>query len=107
MPHRPSWFRNDEVLTSAAPTCGINKDGLDQFVVDLATGDRSTVDIDDALHDDVERVFSGASSETLSYVGLRTVLDQWRAVPTYYDESKLEEFHRYLSQHLPGWVRRR
>jgi hypothetical protein len=102
MSHRPSWFRDGEVLTSAAPTCGINKDGLDQFVVDFATGSRSD-EIDDALRDDVEAVYSGAKSSTLSYVPLSDVLDPWRAVPIYFDDSRLEAFHDYVQKHLPGW----
>lgn len=102
MPHKPSWFREGEVLISAAPTCGINKDGLDQFVVDFATGFRSD-EIDDALRDDVRAIFSGEESNTLSYFPISEVLDEWRAVPTYFDRSHLDAFSEYLRTQLPTW----
>jgi hypothetical protein len=36
--HRPRWFREDQVLISAASTCGISKSGGSLVVYDSVTG---------------------------------------------------------------------
>jgi type I restriction enzyme M protein len=82
MPHKPSWFRDDEVFVSFADTVGINKDGHDLFVVDPQTG-RRTDQIDDKVEADVTGLFTGNPTCTARWVPA----DQLPvAVPTYYDD---------------------
>lgn len=47
--HTPSWFKKGKVLVINADTCGINKDGNAQYLVNPTTGIRSIIDIDDTL----------------------------------------------------------
>ena len=56
MPHRPFWFEDNKVLIINAPTCGINKDGHEQYIVDPDTGNYFD-EIDDKLWQDVASIF--------------------------------------------------
>ena len=47
--HTPTWFSKDNVLIVNAKTCGINKDGKEQYLVNPSTGIRSASEIDDSL----------------------------------------------------------
>lgn len=91
---RPSWFREDEVMVSTAPTCGLTKGGRLLPLVSRETGKRVQVPdpdtgelidaVDDQLKTDMEALREGRSTPTLRFVphdavSLRT------AVPTFFD----------------------
>jgi hypothetical protein len=97
--HRPSWFVDDSVVVSGAPTCGINKDGID--AVDV--GDSKQITVDDTLFRDVEAIRAGDSTETTSVVPLDDVLKPWRAVPTHFDYSSVREFETFVEAKWPEW----
>lgn len=81
MPHRPNWFRDDEVFVSFADTCGINKDGNTLFTIDPLTGKRTGV-VDDRLAEDVDALLDGRTSQTGRWV---SVADIGIGAPRYYD----------------------
>lgn len=101
--HKPEWFQDGKVMVSSAPTCGINKDGLDQFVVDIATGTRGA-DLDDQLAADVDKVMQGKTTPTARYVPLTDIERDWRVVPNYFDQRYDRLFRRFLKKSLPGWT---
>lgn len=94
MIHKPSWFRNDEIMVSTAPTCGLTKGGRLLPLVDRKTGQRvqmpdpdtgELIDVvDDQLKSDMEALRKGGSTETLRFVRAEEVTLR-SAVPTYYD----------------------
>jgi len=91
MIYKPSWFRDGEVFVSYAPTVGINKDGEELFIVDAATGTR-TSDIDDILAEDVAALVDmGITTPTSRWVKREQMTDRIIAVPVYFDERPLED----------------
>jgi len=94
MIHKPSWFRDDEIMISTAPTCGLTKGGRLLPLVDCTTGQRvqitdpetgALVDaIDDQLKTDMEALRAGKSTATLRFVKAEEITMR-SAVPTYYD----------------------
>lgn len=94
MIHKPSWFRDDEIMVSTAPTCGLTKGGRLLPLVDRETGQRVQVPdpdtgelvdaIDDQLKVDMEALRKGTSTATLRFVKAEQVTMR-SAVPTYYD----------------------
>lgn len=78
---RPKWFKDGEVWVSNAPTIGLNKDGLDLFVVD-SKGKR-TSKIDDRALDDVEAMLKGDTTGTSGYVKAASMSESYVAVPTF------------------------
>lgn len=93
MIYKPSWFREDQVLVSTAPTCGLTKGGrllplVDSTgqrvqVVDPETGEKVDA-IDDELRKDMEALRAGEFTSTLRYVDASEVSLR-SAVPTFYD----------------------
>src|SRR5688500_11924163 len=99
MPTRPSWFRDGEVVMSNAATCGINKDGMQQFTVDALTGARSATEIDDRLGDDVRNILAGKFEAGAIFVRKApAVLGSRVLVPTYYDDSSVKGFDKLLAR---------
>lgn len=115
MIHKPSWFRDDEIMVSIAPTCGLTKGGRLLPLVDRTTGLRvqepdietgELIDaIDDQLKIDMEALRDGTSTPTLRYVKAADVSLR-AAVPTFYDrryddafdeEMKSEKFADFTS----------
>ncbi|MDR8730796.1 hypothetical protein [Burkholderia pseudomultivorans] len=94
MTHKPSWFRDDAIMVSTAPTCGLTKGGRLLPLVDRTTGQRvqildpetgELVDaIDDQLKIDMEALRDGTSTATLRFVDAKEVTMR-SAVPVYYD----------------------
>lgn len=94
MIHKPSWFRDNEIMVSTAPTCGLTKGGRLLPLVDRKTGLRIQVQdletgelvdaVDDQLKADMEALRAGAITETLRFVKAEDVTMR-SAVPTYYD----------------------
>ncbi len=77
----PSWFKDGYVWVSSAPTIGLNKDGLDLFVVD-ETGKR-TNKIDDIAMEDVCAMIEGKTTPTSGYVKAEPLSQSFIAVPTF------------------------
>ncbi|TLP66425.1 hypothetical protein [Microbispora triticiradicis] len=105
MVHKPAWFRDDQVFVSYAPTCGINKDGEELYVVDSETGQRTNV-IDDRMADDIDRLLSGltpSTEDTARWIS-RGPQEPFLAVPVYFDERPQREFEALLKgEDFEGW----
>lgn len=114
--HRPSWFSDDYVMVSTAPTCGLSKKGRLRRKIDPTTGERiKTVDpetgelideIDDRLRDDMALLTAAKGdpdkinedkSETLRLVPSDLVKTSC-AVPIYYDKRLLRHFWNELKK---------
>ncbi len=77
----PPLFRDGYVWMSNAPTIGLNKDGLDLFVVD-ENGRRGDA-IDDKARLDVEAFTRGESTETSGYIKAEPLATSYAGVPTF------------------------
>lgn len=103
--HKPSWFSEDLVMVSTAPTCGLTKGGRLLPKVDRSTGRRvlvtdpetgeETLAIDDRLIEDVTALIEGRDTETLRFVRASDVSLR-NAVPTYFDDRFDKEFDHAL-----------
>lgn len=101
MTHKPSWFRDDQIMVSTAPTCGLTKGGRLLPLVNRETGQRVLVKdpdtgelidaVDDRLKTDMEALRAGRSTPTLRYVEASEVSMRC-AVPTFYDRRFDEAF---------------
>ncbi len=100
--NRPSWFKNDEIVFSFAPTVGINKDGQELYLIDPVTG-RRTEQIDDQLADDVAAILTGRDSETVQWIDASIVKRTGVAVPVYYDRRTTEDYRAQLEATWPGF----
>jgi len=98
---KPSWFKPGKVVISAAPACGINKDGEDH--VDVSDNARGTV-IADLLWDDVQAIRERRMGATVVEVDLAEIMEKWRAVPTSFDPTPHKEFDSLLESRFPGWT---
>lgn len=98
--NRPSWFRNDKVVVSYAPTVGINKDGEELYVVDPGTG-RRTDEINDHLSQDVDAILGGRETDTVRWVDASVVKESGIAVPVYYDERTVSDYEEELNATWP------
>lgn len=90
--HRPSWFQDGKVLIINAPTCGINKDGNEQYVIDRSSGARLE-NIDDQLWDSVEDLMTfedGNEIEHTVYVSMDIIDSKRILVPSYYDYETID-----------------
>lgn len=77
----PAWFRDDYVWVSNAPTIGLNKDGLDLFVVN-DEGERTDI-IDNKAIGDINALLSHQETATSGYVKSELMADSFIAVPTF------------------------
>ncbi len=98
--HKPSWFSDDVVVVSTAPTVGLTKGGrllplIDEHGERVQAPDPDTSELIDAINDvylsDAEALVEGKRTATLrdipaNEVSLRT------AVPVYYDRRFHENF---------------
>ena len=94
MIHKPTWFRDDEVMVSTAPTCGLAKGGRLLPKVDPTTGLRVQVEdpetgelvdaVDDQLQIDMKALADGETTSTLRFVPAADV-SMRIAVPTFFD----------------------
>jgi hypothetical protein len=92
--HKPSWFDDDRVMVSTAPTCGLTKGGRLLRLVDPATGKRQQVKdpdtgelvdaIDDRMLQDMIALRDGKATKTLRFLHTKE-FNIRTAVPVYYD----------------------
>lgn len=101
-PSKPAWFRDGYVWISNAPTIGLNKDGLDLFVVDK-DGNR-TDKIDDKALEDVHAMLSGKSTETSGYVKWEPISTSYIAVPTFSGDKSEKVLEKKVHEKLPGFT---
>ena len=103
MTYKPKWFKDGFVIISNSPTCGINKDGLEQYKIDLKTGERSETEIDDRLGDSISSIISEDFPHNDLFI---CPLDQIKKskiiVPQYHDLSSVENLKKCLN-YLPGF----
>lgn len=104
---QPSWFSEETVMVSTAPTCGLTKGGRLLRKVDTVTGRRiqdvdpdtgAQVDaINDQLLNDMEALVAGKTTETLRFVP-RADVDLRAAVPIYHDRRFTEHFRTVMAE---------
>jgi hypothetical protein len=92
---KPSWFSEEKVMISTAPTCGLTKGGRQLPLVDRNTGKRVQVQdsetgeyidaVDDRLLSDIRALMDGDLTPTLRFVDSADV-ELSAAVPCYYDK---------------------
>lgn len=114
--HRPSWFSDDHVMVSTAPTCGLSKKGRLRRKIDPQTGERLKIvdpetgelvdQIDDQLLDDMVALAQSEGdaskideglSETLRFVP-SDLVSMSCAVPIFYDKRLLRHFWAELEK---------
>lgn len=96
----PSWFRDGYVWVSNAPTIGLNKDGLDLYVVN-DKGNRTEV-IDDKAIDDVRALLKQQSTDTSGYVKAEKMSTSFVAVPTFSGNKSESVLKEKVTQKLKG-----
>lgn len=106
-PRRPSWFSDETVMISTAPTCGLTKGGRALRKIDPNTGARIQIEdpdtgalidaVDDRLLEDMQALRDGQTSETLTLVP-RDRFDIRCAVPVFYDRRFTTAFHAELDK---------
>lgn len=85
--HRPSWFLDNKILIVNASTCGINKDGHEQYIVNPETGIRSNSDIDDALAEACDMIKDGKfERQDISFNDVDDVIKKDIYVPKYFNK---------------------
>ena len=98
---KPSWFSDDKIMVSTAPTCGLTKGGRLLPLVDPETGLRvQTIDdetgelvdaVNDKLLEDMTALSKGTTTDTLRFIDRQRV-EMNLAVPVYYDRRYDEAF---------------
>lgn len=101
--HRPSWFKDDKVVVSYAPTVGINKDGDELYLIDSLTGKR-TDQINDQLAHDVAAILGGGTTDTVQWVDAKVVREAGVAVPIYYDQRTVADYEAEVKSTWPGFT---
>lgn len=103
--HKPKWFKKGKVIISNANTCGINKDGADQFLIDVATGNRLLDRIDDELYEDCRFVATGIKHESRSVkeIDIEEVTNSRILVPNYHNHQSVDDLIA-LGDKLPGFT---
>ena len=98
--HTPSWIKDDSVLIVNANTCGINKDGNEQYIVNPTTGVRSISEIDDELAECCDSIRNGDfSSNQIFYHDYMNMITKDVCVPKYYDQSTINCFNQLIDKY--------
>ena len=87
---------------SNAPTIGLNKDGLDLYVVN-DKGERTDV-IDDKAIEDVMALLKQQSTDTSGYVKAEKLATSFVAVPTFSGNKSESVLEEKVSQKLKGFA---
>jgi hypothetical protein len=89
--HKPSWFKDGQTLIVNAKTCGINKDGHEQYIVNPETGIRSSSNIDDDLAECCDLIKGGDfGRKEILYHATSKIIESDVYVPKYFDYKTLE-----------------
>ena len=89
--NKPSWFKNNQTLIVNAKTCGINKDGHEQYIVNPATGVRSSSEIDDDLAECCDLIKAGDfARKEIFYYPTKKIIKSDIYVPKYFDHETIE-----------------
>jgi hypothetical protein len=104
---KPSWFSDQTVMVSTAPTCGHTKGGRLLPIVDPATGKRIQIQdpetggyldaLNDQLLADAKALVEGRSTETLSFIP-KSEVSLRCAVPVYFDRRYAEKFKAAMQE---------
>lgn len=104
---KPSWFSENSIMVSTAPTCGLTKGGRLLPIVDPNTGKRiqevdpetgSAIDaVDDKLRADAIALAKGETTDTLNFIPA-SEFDFRCAVPVYYDHRFRDQFFREMEE---------
>lgn len=103
--HKPSWFRDDAIMVSTAPTCGLTKGGRLLPLVNTKTGERvkeideetgEPIDaVNDKLLGDMKALQAGKTTDTLNFID-KKLISMRAAVPVYYDRRYDEAFEKAM-----------
>ena len=109
--NKPTWFSDDSVVFSNAPTCGIYGKGFPLFKYNTETGEPLEVkdpetgeyapEIDDQLSKDVDALISGSSTSSLRRIK-KSELNSEVLVPTYYHQT-ISDVRTKLNSEFPGY----
>lgn len=95
--HKPSWYQDGQILIVNSKTCGINKDGHEQYVVNPETGIRSNSDINDELAEACDLIREGNfERDDISYCQEGEANEKDVFVPKYYDHELNSEIERLV-----------
>lgn len=95
--HKPSWYKDNEILIVNSTTCGINKDGHEQYLVNPETGIRSSSDINDKLAEACDRICGGEyDGDDILYYSESDANSKDIFVPKYYDKELNEEIYELI-----------
>lgn len=85
--HKPNWYQENQILIVNAITCGINKDGHEQYLVNPETGIRSNSDINDSLAEACDQIREGDfSRDDISYCSESEAIEKDIFVPKYFNQ---------------------
>ena len=101
---RPSWLRDGFVWVSNASTIGLNKDGLDLFIID-EKGKRTDI-IDDKAMYDVQAMLKNQTTSTSGYVRAEKMASSFVAVPTFSGNKSESVLAEKVNSKLKGFVMR-
>lgn len=97
--HKPSWYQDGNILIVNSATCGINKDGHEQYIVDPATGIRSSSSINDSLAEACENIKEGNFSRSdTGYYPEENAIKMDIFVPKYHDRSINADIERLINE---------
>jgi len=98
--YKPSWYKDNQILIVNASTCGINKDGHEQYVVNPETGIRSINEINDELALICDQIREGNySSPSINYHPEHEVLKEDIFIPKYFDDTYNNEIRDTQSKY--------
>lgn len=98
--HTPTWFSNGKVLVVNAKSCGINKDGKEQYLVNPSTGIRSASEIDDTLAECCDDIVKGNfQRKEIFYQDYNDLVQSDAYVPKYFDHETLTGIEDLVAQH--------
>lgn len=98
--HTPTWFSKGNVLVVNAKTCGINKDGKEQYLVNPSTGIRSASEIDDSLAECCDDIVNGKfDRKEIFYHEYADVVEKDAYVPKFFDHETLSGIERLVESH--------
>ena len=101
---RPSWFLDGYVWVSSAPTIGLNKDGLDLYVVN-DKGERTNV-IDNKAIEDVKAMLKRQTTDTSGYIKAEKMTTSYVAVPTFSGNKSESVLGKKVKKKLNGFTMR-